>query len=71
MGNLLFFHFISIASIIVIYVLAPVNSNSIMLSEEEIKKHKEVLKYILVIYLIMLLMFIDFRIENEIVAFLE
>lgn len=69
--NLLLFHFISIVSIIVIYVLAPVNSNSVMLSKEEVKQHKKTLKYMLYVFFIALVIFINFKIKNEIVVFLR
>ncbi len=69
--NLSLFHFITLISMIVIYALSPVNSDSIMLSEKEIIKHKEILKYIFIIYLMILAMFINFKVKSEFVAFFE
>ncbi len=64
-------YFITGIAMIFIFIIAPVNSESIMFNEKEIKKHKEKTKYILTIDGIVLFMSINFNLYSNIVAFFE
>lgn len=65
-------HFITLISMLMIYVLSPVNSDIIMLDEKELKElkeHKEHIKYILLIDLLILAIFVNFQIKSDLVVF--
>ncbi len=64
-------HFITFISLFIIYVLSPVNSDSIMLDENEIEEHKEIIKYVLFLDLVILAMFVNFRIKPSFVVFFD
>ncbi len=71
MKNLLLLHSLTFIAMIVIYALSPVNSDEIMLSKKEIAEHKQTLKYILIIYLLIVMMVVNFKVTSEIVVFFE
>ncbi len=64
-------YFVTMIAIILILLLSPINSDSIMLDDKEIKKHKEIIKYILIVDSLILFMFINYKVKLEIVAFFE
>lgn len=64
-------HFITIFSMLVIYMLAPVNSENITLSRNEMKEHREKIKYILLIDLIVLVNFFIFEVKLNLVVFFD
>ncbi len=66
-----YLHFTTFIAIFMIYSLSPVNSDMIMLSKKEIEEHKQKIKYILIVYLIALSVFVNFEIENATVVFFD
>ncbi len=64
-------HFMTFISLFIIYALSPVNSDIIMLDENEIKEHKENIKYILLIDLVILAIFVNFQIKLNLVVFFD
>ncbi len=64
-------YFVTGISMILIFIIAPVNSENIMLDDEEIQNHKERIKYILIIDSIVWFAFINFKVYSDIVAFFE
>lgn len=64
-------HFITFVSFFIIYVLSPVNSESIMLNESEIKEHKETIKYIILTDFIILAMLVNIKVKSELSIFFD
>lgn len=64
-------HIITLISLFIIYVLSPVNSDSIMLNKNEIKEHKENIKYIILIDLVVLAIFVNFKMNLGLVVFFD
>ncbi len=64
-------HLISMFAMLIIYVLSPVNTEEICLSDDEVKEHQLIIKYILILYCIILFFFINFKVKHEVVAFFE
>ena len=64
-------HMITFFSMFMIYVLSPINTDSIMLDESEMKEHKESIKYVLLIDLLVLMIFINFQIKVNLVVFFD
>ncbi|MGL5439833.1 MAG: accessory gene regulator B family protein [Filifactoraceae bacterium] len=64
-------YFVTVVAMILIFLLSPVNFGGITFNDKEIKKHKEVIKYILIIDNIFLFIFMNYKVRFEIVAFFE
>lgn len=64
-------HLMTFLSMIMIYILSPVNTESIMLDESEIKEHKKNIKQVLLIDLLILAMFINFQIKVDLIVFFD
>ncbi len=62
---------ISYIAMLIIYILSPLNTVDIMLREHELIKHKKIIKFLLLIYSVILFMFINFKVENTIVMFFD
>ncbi len=55
----------------VIFIAAPINSESMMFDEEEIATHKKIIRVLLVIDSIFLFIFIQYKVTLAIVSFFE
>ncbi len=70
-NNLYISYILTLFSMVIIFILSPVNSDSIMLNKKEIRKHKEITGYILIIYFLIILACINFKIKHVIVSFFQ
>ncbi len=65
------FYFITGIAMVVIFIAAPINSESMMFDEEEIATHKKIIRVLLVIDSIFLFIFIQYKVTLAIVSFFE
>ncbi len=71
MQQTLLFDGVTLVSLGIIFMLSAVNSDSVMLTDEETARHKHTIKYILITYMVIALMCITLNIPYRIVAFFD